>query len=171
MRNYDDPVISKTRKGIRTNTNQPVGIKIYGDGFCRNGADTCLFNGQSECHRCAIYSGDTKLPIKFSPVEKIESVDNLDQKIMVPSIKKEFTKEELIKPPIHIDAPKKIIEDVDDVSHYVKFDNGHITHCHSGSGQFHSHFLVEIMHVNCFRCGIPVIGALSCPACETIFNY
>lgn len=165
---YNSMKISKI-KSIRNSQKQPVGIKIYGDNVCRNGSNECVHNGSSECWKCSIMSGDTKLPIRFYPAEKIETIDELDQRIKTPIIKP-VENLELLKPPLpEIESPKQII-DANDLPHFTKFGTEKLNHLHSGCEKFHTHYFVNVLWTRCYICSTKIVGATSCNNCEVLFK-
>lgn len=120
-------------------------------------------------------NGDQKLFIQFEPVEMKESVDNLDQKVMIPVKKPEFNPIELIHPPLPTEEPKvapQIEEDEFDKLTKVKFIEDKIIHNHSGNTKTHTHYPTYnniMLGSNCHICNYPVYGTQYCPNCEMIF--
>jgi hypothetical protein len=153
-------------EGGRMLKNQIPNIKIDSDNVCRFGNELCKNNAKYTCYSCQIMAGSPKFPVRFIPSLTI-SKPQPDMKSSQP----EFNAKELVLPKVpdlKITLPS--LEEDEDKPHFVKHLSGVIRHFHTENFRMHKHFECKQLGDFCVNCGIPVIGEIICPTCDSMFN-
>jgi hypothetical protein len=134
-------------------------IQIANDRTCYDKkGNHCSNNGTFHCHKCAIYSGNTEVPIRFTTSQYPKQAP-----------KPEFNPKELLRPPLQTEV---LIEDEADIPNILKHVSVAITHKHSGNLKFHRHFVIDNIFAgnHCYICGFPVVGIHICGYCQSMFE-